>query len=56
MGGRSNKLGAKAQEGSLVSDRAWFKEGMGIVTLQLNCPIESGVAVHSGFNSKGIFL
>lgn len=49
----ANKLGAKAH-GSLVSDRAWFKEGMAVVTLQLNCPTEAGVAVRSGFNSKGI--
>ena len=49
----ANKLGAKAQ-GSLVSDRLWFKEGLGVVTLQLNCPTEAGVAVRSGFNSKGI--
>ena len=49
----SNKLGAKAQ-GSLCSDRQWFKEGLGVITLQLNCPTEAGVAVRSGFNSKGI--
>jgi hypothetical protein len=49
----SNKLGAKAQ-GSLVSSREWFKDGLGVITLQLNCPTEAGVAVRSGFNSKGI--
>ena len=49
----ANKLGAKAQ-GSMVSDREWFKEAFGVITLQLNCPTEAGVAVRSGFNSKGI--
>jgi hypothetical protein len=49
----ANKLGAKAQ-GSLVSSREWFKDGLGVITLQLDCPTEAGVAVRSGFNSKGI--
>lgn len=49
----ANKIGEKAP-GSLVTDREWFKEGMGVITLQLNCPTENGVAVRSGFNSKGI--
>jgi len=49
----SNKLGQKAQ-GTLVSHKDWFKEGMGVFTLQLNCPTEAGVAVRSGFSSAGI--
>ena len=49
----SNKVGGSAQ-GSLVSSREWFKDGLGVITLQLDCPTEAGVAVRSGFNSKGI--
>lgn len=49
----ANKLGARSQ-GSMISSREYFKDGMGIITLQLNCPTEAGVAVRSGFNCKGI--
>jgi len=49
----SDKLGGKAQ-GSLVSSREWFKDGLGVITLQLDCPTEAGVAVRSGFNTRGI--
>lgn len=49
----SNRLGTQSS-GTLVSDREWFKDGLGVVTLQLDCPSEAGVAVRSGFNSKGI--
>lgn len=49
----SNKLGGKAQ-GSLVSSREWFKDSLGVITLQLDCPTEAGVAVRTGWNSRGI--
>jgi hypothetical protein len=49
----ANKLGCKAQ-GSLITDRASFKEGLGVIPLILNCPDENGVSVRSGYNTKGI--
>ena len=49
----ADKLGPTAQ-GTLCSDRAWFKEGMGIIPLQLNMNTAMGVGCRSGFNSRGI--
>ena len=49
----ADKLGPQSQ-GTLCSDRAWFKEGMGIIPLQLNMNTAMGVGCASGFNSRGI--
>lgn len=48
-----NKLGPNAQ-GPLCSDRTLFEEGMGIVTLQLDCPTKASIAFRAGSNSKCI--
>ena len=49
----ADKIGSKAS-GSLITNRDWYKEGMGVVMLQLDCPTELGVGCKSGMNSKGI--
>jgi len=49
----ADKIGPKAS-GSMITNRDWFKEGMGVVMLQLDCPTELGAAAKTGMSSKGI--
>ena len=48
----ANKVGQRA-DGTLVSDQKWWRDGLAVVPLILNCPDEAGVAVRSGFSTRG---
>jgi hypothetical protein len=48
----ANKVGQNT-EGTLVSDQAWWHDGLAVVPLILNCPDDAGVASRSGFSTRG---